>query len=67
MSPPRAAVGEDLGTQNISKCLVVPTDERPPRADMYVVTLVMLAQAFFTLETLRRKNNFWVDPAADAP
>jgi len=31
------------------------------------VTLVMLAQVFFTLETLRQKNNFWVDPAADAP
>jgi hypothetical protein len=31
------------------------------------VTLVMLAQVFFTLETLRRKNNSQVDPAADAP
>jgi SRSO17 transposase len=31
------------------------------------VTLVMLAHAFLTLETLRRKKNFWVDPAADAP
>ena len=30
------------------------------------VTLVMLAHAFLTLETLRRKKNFWVDPAADA-
>ena len=29
------------------------------------VTLVMLAQAFLTLETLRNKKNFWVDPAAD--
>jgi hypothetical protein len=34
---------------------------------MYVVTLVMLVQAFFTLETLRRKNNSRMDPAADAP
>ncbi|MBS1214894.1 MAG: transposase, family [Proteobacteria bacterium] len=31
------------------------------------VTLVMLAQAFLTLETLRNKKNFWVDPATDAP
>jgi len=31
------------------------------------VTLVMLAHAFLTLETLRRKKNFWVDPATDAP
>jgi len=31
------------------------------------VTLVMLAHAFLTLETLRRKKNSWVDPAADAP
>ena len=31
------------------------------------VTLVMLAHAFLTLETLRRKKNCWVDPAADAP
>ncbi len=30
-------------------------------------TLVMLAHAFLTLETLRRKKNFWVDPATDAP
>jgi len=27
------------------------------------VTLVMLAHAFLTLETLRGKKNFWVDPA----
>ena len=31
------------------------------------VTLVMLAQGFLTLETLRNKNNFWVDPAEDVP
>ena len=31
------------------------------------VTLVMLAHAFLTLEKLRSKKNFWVDPAADAP
>jgi len=31
------------------------------------VTLVMLAHAFLTLETLRRKKNCWVDPATDAP
>jgi SRSO17 transposase len=31
------------------------------------ITLVMLAHAFLTLETLRRKKNFWVDPATDAP
>ena len=31
------------------------------------VTLVMLAHAFLTLETLRRKKNFWVDAPADAP
>jgi SRSO17 transposase len=31
------------------------------------VTLVMLAHAFLTLETLRSKKNFWVDPAEDAP
>jgi len=31
------------------------------------ITLVMLAQAFLTLETLRGKKNFWVDPAEDAP
>lgn len=30
------------------------------------VTLVMLAHAFLTLETLRNKKNFWVDPAKDA-
>ncbi len=30
------------------------------------VTLVMLAHAFLTLETLRGKKNFWVDPAEDA-
>ena len=30
------------------------------------VTLVMLAHAFLTLEGLRFKKNFWVDPAADA-
>ena len=29
-------------------------------------TLVMMAHAFLTLETLRRKKNFWVDPATDA-
>jgi hypothetical protein len=27
---------------------------------------VMMAQAFLTLETLRNKKNFWVDPATDA-
>jgi len=27
----------------------------------------MMAHAFLTLETLRRKKNFWVDPATDAP
>jgi SRSO17 transposase len=31
------------------------------------ITLVRLAQAFLTLETLRNKKNFWVDPATDAP
>lgn len=31
------------------------------------VTLVMLAHAFLTLEKLRGKKNFWVDPATDAP
>jgi SRSO17 transposase len=31
------------------------------------VTLVMLAHAFLTLENLRSKKNFWVDPATDAP
>jgi SRSO17 transposase len=31
------------------------------------VTLVMLAHAFLTLEALRSKKNFWVDPAEDAP
>ena len=30
-------------------------------------TLVMLAHAFLTLERLRHKKNFWVDPATDAP
>jgi SRSO17 transposase len=30
------------------------------------VTLVMLAHAFLTLEMLRTKKNFWVDPATDA-
>ena len=30
-------------------------------------TLVMLAHAFLTLETLRSKKNFWLDPAKDAP
>jgi SRSO17 transposase len=30
------------------------------------VTLVMMAYAFLTLETLRHKKNFWVDPAEDA-
>jgi hypothetical protein len=29
------------------------------------VTLVMLAHSFLTLETLRSKKNFWVDPAQD--
>jgi SRSO17 transposase len=31
------------------------------------VTLTMLAHVFFTLKALRTKNNFWVDPARDAP
>ena len=31
------------------------------------VTMVMVAHAFLTLETLRAKKNFWVDPAEDAP
>ena len=31
------------------------------------VTLVMLAHGFLTLETLRNKKNFWLDPAEDAP
>ena len=31
------------------------------------LTLVMLAHAFLTLETLRRKKNCWVDAPADAP
>lgn len=31
------------------------------------VTLVMMAHSFLTLETLRAKKNFWVDPAADTP
>jgi len=30
------------------------------------VTMVMLAHAFLTLETLRSKKNFWVDSAEDA-
>jgi SRSO17 transposase len=30
------------------------------------VTLTMLAHAFLTLEALRTKKNFWVDPASDA-
>jgi SRSO17 transposase len=30
------------------------------------VTMVMLAHAFLTLETLRNKKNYWVDPAEDA-
>ena len=30
------------------------------------VTLVMLAHSFLTLETLRAKKNFWLDPAEDA-
>lgn len=30
------------------------------------VTMVMLAHAFLTLESLRSKKNFWVDPAEDA-
>ncbi|MCI0421388.1 MAG: IS701 family transposase [Acidobacteria bacterium] len=31
------------------------------------VTMVMLAHGFLSLETLRNKKNFWVDPAEDAP
>jgi SRSO17 transposase len=31
------------------------------------VTMVMLAHAFLTLETLRSKKNYWVDPAEDTP
>ena len=31
------------------------------------ITLVMMAHAFLTLETLRNKKNFWLDPAEDAP
>jgi SRSO17 transposase len=31
------------------------------------VTMVMLAHAFLTLETLRNKKNYWVDPAEDTP
>ncbi len=31
------------------------------------VTLVMMAHAFLTLESLRTKKNSWVDPATDAP
>jgi SRSO17 transposase len=30
------------------------------------VTLVMLAHSFLTLEPLRNKKNYWVDPAEDA-
>lgn len=30
------------------------------------VTLTMLAHAFLTLEAMRTKKNFWVDPATDA-
>src|SRR5260370_5842935 len=30
------------------------------------VTMVMVAHAFLTLETLRGKKNFWVDPAQNA-
>ena len=30
------------------------------------VTLVMMAHAFLTLESLRTQKNFWVDPATDA-
>jgi SRSO17 transposase len=30
------------------------------------VTLVMLAHSFLTLETLRNKKHFWLDPAEDA-
>jgi SRSO17 transposase len=30
------------------------------------VTLVMLAYSFLTMETLRSKKNFWVDPAKDS-
>jgi SRSO17 transposase len=31
------------------------------------VTMVMVGHAFLTLESLRSKRNFWVDPAEDAP
>ncbi len=31
------------------------------------LTLVMMAYGFLTLETLRRKKNFWVDLAPDTP
>ena len=31
------------------------------------LTLVMMAHAFLTLETLRNKKNWWLDPAEDAP
>jgi SRSO17 transposase len=31
------------------------------------VTLVMIAHAFLTLEMMRSKKNFWVDPAQDTP
>src|SRR3989449_8896764 len=30
------------------------------------VSMVMMAHAFLTLESLRAKKNFWVDPATDA-
>ena len=30
------------------------------------VSMVMMAHAFLTLESLRTKKNFWVDPATDA-
>jgi len=30
------------------------------------LTLVILAHSFLTLETLRNKKNFWLDPAEDA-
>jgi SRSO17 transposase len=31
------------------------------------VTLVSVAYGFLVLEALRRKKNFWMDPATDAP
>jgi len=30
------------------------------------ISMVMVAHAFLTLESLRTKKNFWVDPATDA-